>query len=561
MEKKAQLYLTLIYEFIFLYVSIMAMALHLYNRDHMDDIDTRTNLGFAIIVGALTMMAFNFVSLFFEIKELINFYKEWKRRRAGVQPVEMVTEVMHRDGKLEETTNNSQFASRDLSQITSVTSVKNNKIHPSTNVSMEDEKAKPSRYFRFDSRTSLTDDGLKTDEDRQGGESGSETPAKTLFKKYTVRDVKDLIQEVPEEFITPQNSHRNYGPTDRITERVLPTSINRLIESGRSESELSSIRFGSERRRNESISSFQDIDAGGQMLNISGSMPLMKARPRNSDEKESEIEDIVQLEGGEKVETKKSQKKGLGFGLAGLGLGWGFGKSSDKKAQRAAKNRNKVVPIFEGGGLNWGSDKKNSNPVSNRTEENEVVRTIVSARGEENDLPWSLAEMRALASARDHYNPVNSEEPVLRRETIQTIPTLLTQQSDTDEMIFNGGLLKLVSEEDIAVENESGIEQIKLRKERSKSIKERAIKKAFTNNSIQKGESEERPNEEERKRSKSKKKNRSKSRGKSVDVDANLSPKPKKKKSRPLGQRVSERTSSSKSRKSTPKKPEWDDRW
>jgi len=541
MEKKTQLILTFIYEFIFLYVSIMALSLHLYSQKHIEDIDTRTNLGFAIIVGALSMMAFNFVSLFFELKELYHIFKEWKQRRAGVQPIEMASEVNNKEGKLEETTNNSQFVSRDLSQITSVTSVKNGLTNPQS----LDEK----RLLRIDSRASLTDDGIRTDEDRQGGES----PSNKLFKKYTLKDVKDLIQEVPEEFITPQNSHRNYGQkSDRITERVLPTSINRLIEeSQRSESELSSIR-----RRQESISSLQDIDGGGQLLNMSGCMPLMKTR------KSDEAEDIVQLE--DEGDSKKKK------GAFGFGFGWAFGKSSDKKAQRAAKNMNKIVPIFEGGGMNW--ENKNRLTTKNSLDtDNDVVRTIVSARGEENDLPFNLAELRGMVSARDHYQTASEDQQqALRRET------LFTQQSDTDDMQMfnNGGLLKLVSEENVEIEGEdkNGIEQIKIKDldldDGNRNIKKKNVRKAFTNhmkNFVQKADERTTEDEEERKRSKSKGKARSKSRGKSVDGKKS----PKQKKSRPLGKRVSDTVSissgskSARSRKSTPKKkkPEWNDRW
>ena len=156
---------------------------------------------------------------------------------------------------------------------------------------------------------------------------------------------------------------------------------------------------------------------------------------------------------------------------------------------------------------------------------------------------------------------------MIRREKI---PTLFTQQSETEEMMFHGGgLLKLVSEEDIVMENEneSGIEQIKIKGEKIKLTPKEdvKVKKAFSNNSkssVQKSEEE----KEERKRSKSQgkgKKARSKSRGKSVDGDDDGERKLKRKKSRPLGKRVSDTKSSSKSRKSTPskKKPEWDDRW
>ena len=78
-DSKAQNILTLLYEFLFLAAGFIALVLHLYNKDHIADIKTRSNLGFAIIACNIGMLILDIVSMMIELRKLGNFFRRSKK--------------------------------------------------------------------------------------------------------------------------------------------------------------------------------------------------------------------------------------------------------------------------------------------------------------------------------------------------------------------------------------------------------------------------------------------------------------------------------------------------
>jgi len=87
---RAQLFLSVIYEVIYLVAAFTVLILHFYTKDHMEDVSSRGNMAFVIIACSMSMMALDFISIFFEISEMIREYKKRKQQNK-VAPLKNMT--------------------------------------------------------------------------------------------------------------------------------------------------------------------------------------------------------------------------------------------------------------------------------------------------------------------------------------------------------------------------------------------------------------------------------------------------------------------------------------
>ena len=450
MTRLSQHILTLIYEFIFLFVSIIALTLHLYNQNHIEDIDTRTNLAFVIVGGALTMMAFNFVSMTFELIELRKYLSKYWKKSVPVAPLPSALE--DNKGALEEDGQSSSYGQNYSHQLTSVSSHTKQPLTQTS--SFDEEKPKLSKYMRLDSRFSMSEDGRQTEETLNtiGNEvkdgSDNQNP---LFRKYTLKEVKNQITEDPEESMNevPYEFKKRNTPNS-------PLQLKENEESGGFEPSVS--KLGS------SMKSGMDM-TNSFMMNTSGMMPLMKRMSINQNkELETELEEL------EDKKIPQDKVKGHRRNPGTLGFGWVFGNNTDKKKKKTMAKSRKIMPIFEGS--DWSSDlegtrsrtiqgKDSSNNGQEKEKESEIVRTVVSARGEKKSLPWNLPDFRGMMSARNHYD---------------VMKTLVTEESE------NKNLLMVPEEDNLEVVNyteEAKEEESPEKEEQKMTTKKHIIRKAL----------------------------------------------------------------------------------
>jgi len=81
LEGKYKLFITLAYEALLFTACVILMALTIYNKSHLADINTRTNFGFALCIASLMIMALNITNMVVEIAEMREYLKYFKRSK------------------------------------------------------------------------------------------------------------------------------------------------------------------------------------------------------------------------------------------------------------------------------------------------------------------------------------------------------------------------------------------------------------------------------------------------------------------------------------------------
>jgi len=80
-EGKYQLFITLAYEVMLFIACVVLLALTIYNKSNLADINTRTNFGFVLCVASLVIMALNITNMVVEIAEMREYLKYFKRSK------------------------------------------------------------------------------------------------------------------------------------------------------------------------------------------------------------------------------------------------------------------------------------------------------------------------------------------------------------------------------------------------------------------------------------------------------------------------------------------------